>query len=131
MIKHIKNVMFLTGFWIWSLSLWASPLETDEPILFLPEIASDAGNQQMRVDIHAWIYENRLDLGASKAFAKYLEIDEEQLSVAQRQRFKERSNLFLKDSERNREVRVRFQDQSIHTLPLHRTAEIHFDRRFR
>lgn len=90
---------------------WAAArgaLQSDERILFMPGTARRLDAQRIEADLHAWVYEPERRPGARTAFARYLGIDLAALSAAERERFRRRCGLFLTDSERGKEVVVRF-----------------------
>jgi hypothetical protein len=85
----------------------ASGLKRDEQILLYPSTARlEDGRWQARID--AWIHELEHRPGVSRLLAQYLGLDLDQLSPAERTRYRERTQLFRVDSESGRSVQIRF-----------------------
>lgn len=90
---------------------WApaqATLRDDERVLFLPGTARRLDAGRIEADLHAWVYEPERRPGLRTAFARYLGLDQSAMSAADRERFRRRCGLFLADSERGKEVVVRF-----------------------
>lgn len=91
---------------------WApaqATLRDDERVLFLPGTARRLDAGRIEADLHAWVYEPERRPGLRTAFARYLGLDQDAMSAADRERFRRRCGLFLADSERGKEVVVRFE----------------------
>lgn len=94
----------------------ASPLKSDEYVMFLPDIAYHTESQQLAVVVQAWVYEKERRPGMTTALSKYLGIDTNQLTPEQQARLYARTQLFRVDSERNKLIKIQFNDQSTHSL---------------
>jgi hypothetical protein len=97
--------------------LCASSLAADEQVMLLPSIARALENGKVEIGIDAWVHEIEERPGLTEAFARYLDLDLDALAPAQRKLFRQRTQLFRVDSERRKDLRVRFADGSQHTLP--------------
>ncbi|MFD1260127.1 phosphatidate phosphatase App1 family protein [Entomomonas asaccharolytica] len=95
----------------------ASSLKSDEYVMFIPDIAYQTTENKIAVNVQAWVYEKERRLGMTTTLTKYLGINKDQLSPEQYARLYERSQLFRVDSERGKNIKVQFADQSIHSLP--------------
>lgn len=96
----------------------ASVLKTDEEILFFRTVATGAtGQAKWDIPLRGWVFEpERNSLKRKlllKAMAKVLGLpaDSEELAL-----FQSRADLFLVDSERNKDIKVRF-GVGVHDLP--------------
>lgn len=95
--------------------LQASPLKSDEYVMFLPSIAY-IKNDQLHVEINVWIYEKESRPGFNTVLSKYLGIKRSQLPKDQLDYFNQQTALFKVDSERNKSFNVQFADGTIKTL---------------
>ncbi len=95
----------------------ARELAGDEQVLFVPTIARPGAAGRIDVRIEAWVHEREARPGSSAVFARWLDLDLDALPAARRALFLERSQLFRVDSERRKDLRVRFADGSEAALP--------------
>ena len=93
-------------------SAHASTLADDEQVLFLPTLAQTRPDNRIEVAVEAWVHEFESRPGSIAAFVRYLRLDLEQLPTEQRALFEARTQLFRVDSERRKDLRVRFADGS-------------------
>ncbi len=84
------------------------PLKSDECVLAIPSLVRVEGAGPLQADIEVWVYEHEQRAGMRSLFARYLQIDLSTLTRDEQARFDERTRLFLKDSERAKAVRIRF-----------------------
>jgi hypothetical protein len=90
-----------------------SDLKSDEVVEFFPTYGyADPDTKHHFVSIRAWVYEPATNSTTAYLFWKALGLDEKQ---AQNHIFKERANRFLVDSERGKQIVIRFAGQN-HTL---------------
>lgn len=108
------SLCFLAG------SLWASPLKSDEHVLFLPDFARERPDGRMEVQVQAWVYEQERRPGMASAFAAYMGVNLDDLPPEERQVFEERARLFRTDSERRKEIEILLGDPP-RIFPLPRT----------
>lgn len=95
--------------------LSASPLKSDEYILFLPSIAY-IQDKKLHVEVDAWIYEKQNLPGFNTILSKYIGIKTSDLSQAEKNYFKQQTDLFKVDSERNKQVSIQFANGDIKEL---------------
>ncbi len=88
--------------------LLARGLKADETVLFLPGYARDLQPGVIEVNIEAWVFEFERRPGARLAFTTALGIDMEAAGPEANEIFAERSRWFLTDSERGKELLIRF-----------------------
>lgn len=93
-------------------SLWASPLKSDEEVLFLPDIAWETADGRIAVQVHAWVFEPEKRPGMASLLASYLDVDLDELSPKEQELFAERARLFKTDSERRKRIEILFSDPS-------------------
>lgn len=94
----------------------ASPLKSDEYVMFLPDTAYQVDDDHIVVVVQAWVYEKERRPGMTTALSKYLGIDKSQLTPEQNTRLYARTQLFRVDSERNKRIKIQFNDHSTHFL---------------
>lgn len=97
--------------------VWASKLAGDEHVMFLPGTARVLDKVHLEVVVEAWVHEIESRPGANALFARYLRLDLERMSPAERALYEQRTQLFRVDSERGKALQLRFADGSLHTLP--------------
>jgi hypothetical protein len=90
--------------------LWGRPLASDEQVMLLPGTARVIGEGQIEVSVELWVHELERRPGTSTLFARYLGLDLEKMSDDERALFRQRTQLFRVDSERGKNLRVRFAD---------------------
>ncbi|SEC69162.1 head-tail connector protein [Rhodobacter sp. 24-YEA-8] len=88
--------------------LLARGLKADETVLFLPGYARGILPGLIEVNIEAWVFEFERRPGARLAFTTALGIDMEVAGPEANKIFAERSRWFLTDSERGKELLIRF-----------------------
>lgn len=88
--------------------LLARGLKADETVLFLPGYARALLPGVIEVNIEAWVFEFERRPGARRAFTMALGIDMEAAGPEASAIFAERSRWFLTDSERGKELLIRF-----------------------
>lgn len=98
--------------------LTASPLKSDEHLLFLPNIAY-IKNKKLYIEINVWVYETEKRPGFNTILSKYLDIKISDLPIAQQEYFKQQTALFKVDSERNKALTIQFSTGE--TFPLAKT----------
>ncbi|WP_157971015.1 phosphatidate phosphatase App1 family protein [Pseudogemmobacter bohemicus] len=98
--------------------LSARGLKADETVLFLPGYARELLLGAVEVSIEAWVFEFERRPGARLAFTTALGVDPGAESPETRAIFTERSRWFLTDSERGKELLVRFDGTGIPAFKL-------------
>jgi hypothetical protein len=79
---------------------------SDESLCFYPSTARAMPDGRVAVRIEAWVYESESRPGLRSILARYLKIDRDALSEEERKRYDARTQLFLFDSERGKEMQV-------------------------
>ncbi|ANB18953.1 phosphatidate phosphatase App1 family protein [Dokdonella koreensis] len=97
--------------------LAARPLAGDEQVLFVPGIARPLEAGRIEVAIDAWVYEREERPRLAAAFARYIGFDLATATAADRERFEQRTRLFLVDSENRKRLDVAFPGGLRVTLP--------------
>lgn len=95
----------------------AAPLQRDETVMLLPEVAEARPDGSLSLTVSAWVYEVEPRRGAAWLFARWLGVDLDALDAAERGNFERRTALFRFDSERGKRLRVRTVDGREHRLP--------------
>ncbi|HUD40964.1 MAG TPA: App1 family protein [Dokdonella sp.] len=103
--------------WVGSGTLSARELAADEQVLFVPGTARALGTDRIELDVHAWIYEREERPRLASAFARYLGFDRAAASAEERERFEQRTRLFLVDSENRKRIALHLADGSRVELP--------------
>lgn len=85
----------------------ASPLQRDEQVLLLRKPARELADGRVELDIQAWVFEFEPRRGSLALFARFLDLDLDELPADQRALFETRTQLFRVDSERNKQLRIR------------------------
>lgn len=85
----------------------ASPLKRDEHVLLVPTPARNLADGRVELDIQAWVFEYEPRRGSVALFARYLDLDPDDLPPERRGLFEARTQLFRVDSERNKQLRIR------------------------
>ncbi|WP_233145284.1 phosphatidate phosphatase App1 family protein [Wohlfahrtiimonas populi] len=88
---------------------YASPLKSDEHVMFLPSIAYVKDNQ-LHVEVNVWVYEKESRPGFNTVLSSYLKIDRASLPKNQLAYFEQQTALFKVDSERNKVFTVQFEN---------------------
>lgn len=88
---------------------YASPLKSDEHVMFLPSIAYVKDNQ-LHVEVNVWVYEKESRPGFNTVLSSYLKIDRTTLPKDQLAYFEQQTALFKVDSERNKVFTVQFEN---------------------
>lgn len=112
MRRTIKALFFISTL---ASYLHASPLKSDEHVMFLPSIAY-IENQQLHVEVNLWIYEKEARRGFDTILKTYLGIKSSQLSPTEKAYFAQQTALFKVDSERNKALTVRFPNGEVREL---------------
>jgi phosphatidate phosphatase APP1 len=90
-----------------SLWAWGRELSPDEEIHFMAQPASQS-ESGVQVRIEAFVFEYERRPGLHRAFARYLDLDIDDLSPDQVRLFRERTQLFRIDAERGKRPWIRF-----------------------
>jgi hypothetical protein len=91
-------------------------LKRDERVLLFSTAGSlPDGRQQARIEI--WVHELERRPGATQLLARWLDLDLNDLSEADRALFEARTQLFRVDSERGRVLQIRFDGAAPLSLP--------------
>ncbi|MFV0482462.1 MAG: phosphatidate phosphatase App1 family protein [Campylobacteraceae bacterium] len=106
-------IAFLTFF---GFSL-ASPLKSDEHVIFIPDIAYLDENNSLQVNIQAWIYEKEWRPGLTTLLVKYIDVDKSKLSKTEYDRLYYMTSLFKIDSEDGKEFKVKFENGQVFDMP--------------
>lgn len=104
----LKTLFFISNA-LSFVSAYASPLKSDEHVMFLPSIAYVKDNQ-LHVEVNVWVYEKESRPGFNTILSKYLGIDRSQLPKDQLAYFEQQTALFKVDSERNKVFAVQFEN---------------------
>ena len=86
----------------------ARALSSDEEVLFPTGTARLLPNGRIELRISAWVFEFEPRRGARTIFARIMGVDTSDLSAEAQALFAERSRYFLTDSERGKEITLRF-----------------------
>lgn len=114
----LKPVLFTVIFTMLIPALHASHLKSDEHVMFIPDIAySNPEGELITAHVQAWVYEKERRLGMTTLLANYLGIDKSKLTEQQLTQLYARSQLFRVDSERDKDLTVKFSDSTIYSLP--------------
>lgn len=113
MRKTLKVLFFISA--CTSTLLSASPLKSDEYVLFLPSIAY-IKDQKLHIEVDVWVYEKQKRPGFNTVLSKYMGVKIADLPQAQQNYFKEQTALFKVDSERNKQISVQFANGDIKEL---------------
>ncbi len=95
---------------------YARSIDQDDQVLFLPTTSRVLGGGQLEVTIDAWIYEQERRPGLNRLLARYLDLDLDKITDAERALFYERTQLFRVDSQNARRLSVKFLDGESHRL---------------
>ena len=106
-----------------SLFTWAAAfanagvLPQDDQVLFLPGTARvlESGKVEARID--AWVFEREARPGLTRVFAKYLGLDLDAITLAQRELFYQRTQLFRVDSQNAQALTLDFGADQRLSLP--------------
>ena len=106
----------LLALWIACFAIQASPLRSDETVVFFPCFGWQHPDGTWSVEVKGWVFERERRPGVATAFLKYLGINEDSLSEHEKENFRTRSRLFLVDAEHGKQVIVSINDKR-YTLP--------------
>lgn len=108
MRKTLKTLFFLSTVASF-ITACASPLKSDEHVMFLPSIAY-MKDDQLHVEVNVWVYEKESRPGFNTILSSYLDIDRAKLPKDQLAYFEQQTALFKVDSERNKVFNIQFSD---------------------
>lgn len=114
MRKTLKALFFLSTA-VSFLTACASPIKSDEHVMFLPSIAY-VKDDQLHVEVNVWVYEKESRPGFNTVLSSYLDIDRAKLPKEQLEYFEQQTALFKVDSERNKVFNIQFADGTTKTL---------------
>lgn len=114
MLSNRLIMVILLGTWC-SMNA-ASPLKTDEYLLFVPAIAYEKAPNEIAVDVQVWIYEKERRPGMTTLLTKYLGIDKSAMTPEEKALLYARTQLFRVDSERNKQITIKLANGSIYKL---------------
>jgi phosphatidate phosphatase APP1 len=100
----MRTGFVLLFFLLPALSGWASELSRDETVVLFPALGKLTAKGDWEINLRGLVFERERRPGATTLFAKYLGLDENALTGAERQRFRHRSRLFLIDAEHGKVV---------------------------
>jgi len=91
----------------------ASPIKNDEEVIFFPSPAhrSTGGVQGWDCEIQGWIFELEKRQFFLKTFARYLDLDLDKMSPAEREIFDHRTRLFVADNQSSKLLSIRVGSQ--------------------
>lgn len=101
----------------WSTINMASPLKTDEYLLFIPDIAYEQSPNKVAIEVQGWIYEKERRFGMTTLLTKYLGIDKSAMTPEEEALLYARTQLFRVDSERNKEINIKLTNNNVYPLP--------------
>lgn len=111
--------------------LHGSPLKVDEEIVLFPTHASQIGDGNWRVPVHAWVFEpeeDSLSRAVSRhAIAELLELTDITEEQAHSELFKERIKWFLVDNERNKRLSLTINGQTFQSSRSKANGHLLFD----
>lgn len=93
-------------------AFWQHELKSDEIVQLQNSTAKTDASGNTQVRVHAWVYERERRPGARTLFAKYLGLELEAMSAAERVTFSERAALFLVDVQKNKKLTLEASDGS-------------------
>lgn len=111
------RILFLVLFFICSSNLLASSLKFDEHVLFTSDFSYMNENDELVINIQAWVYEKERRPMFTTLLSKYMEIDKDSLNESEYDRLYQRSALFRVDSENGKELKIKFSNGQIFDLP--------------
>lgn len=97
--------------------VYAGYLKSDEKVNFYPRVAYLNKDGKIEANLNAWVYENALRPGARSALALWLKLDLEKLSPEEMETFEVRTQLFRFDSERNKNIKITFDQRGSYKFP--------------
>lgn len=92
-------------------------LKDNQHVMFLPDIAYQQDDGHLVASIQAWVYEKQRRPGLTQLLALFLGIDLASLTVSERQKFYERTQLFRVDSAHGKQLLVSDPTDKRHSLP--------------
>lgn len=96
---------------------FASGLKSDERVIFYPTSAHLTANGKIEAHISAWVHESESRPGAKEALALWLDVDLASLTEAEKINFETRTQLFRFDSERRKQIKIKFGAADTYKLP--------------
>lgn len=114
-MRKTLKALFLLSNALSFVGAYASPLKSDEHVMFLPSIAYVKDNL-FHVEVDVWVYEKESRPGFNTILSTYLNIDRKKLPKDQLAYFERQTALFKVDSERHKVLNIQFTDGTIHTL---------------
>ncbi|MCB1599893.1 MAG: DUF2183 domain-containing protein [Xanthomonadales bacterium] len=85
-------------------SVGAKPLSRHDQVVFLPSTARQQGPDQIEIRVESWVFEFERRPGLSALLAHHLDLDLDQMSTRDRDRFYARTQLFRVDSESRKQI---------------------------
>lgn len=110
-------IVLLLGLLGPTLELGAGELASDEQVMFVPDTARVLADGAVEARIEAWVYEFEQRPGLNYLFARKLGLDLDALAVADRDRFRARTQLFRVDSETLKNISIILGDACGHSAP--------------
>jgi len=98
------QVLGLTLLMVGCLSVGAKPVSRHDQVVFLPSTARQLGPDQIEVRVESWVFEFERRPGLSVLLAHHLDLDLEEMSDSDRNRFYARTQLFRVDSESRKQI---------------------------
>lgn len=95
----------------------ARPLHAADQVTIFPTLVHRAPDGTLRMRIEAWVFERERNTKRTRLLAHALGLDLDELSAADRERFKQRAGLFGADAKAGRNLSVQWQAGAALTLP--------------
>ncbi len=111
-VSGVGSAAFAAASTLWPQSAFA--LEGDEGVVVLPSTARWLEDGRVELRVQAWVYEREGRRMATRALAKLLGLDLDEIAAADRERFAERTRLFAREAQARRRLRLH--------VPLHAGA---------
>jgi Uncharacterized conserved protein (DUF2183) len=95
----------------------ARPLRTGDQVTVFPTLVYRMPDGTLRLRIEAWVFERERNTKRTRLLAHALGLDLDELSAADRERFKQRAGLFGADAQPGRNLSVQLQNGTALALP--------------
>ncbi|MDR1351572.1 MAG: App1 family protein [Zoogloeaceae bacterium] len=119
----MHRLLLLLALVVVALPAQSAELKADEYVRFIPGIAYDMGNDEIGVEVKAFVYEKESRPLVTLTLSVLTGIGMEEVTARQKQTLDARSALFRVDFEGNKTFAVRFADGSVHAMPKTRDGK--------
>ena len=114
----------LAALTIFPLSSRASALTGNEQVMFIPGIAYDVGDRQLVAEVKAFVFEKKRLRGLTTTLSALLGVKVSALNPADKARLYARSQLFKIDLKSGKELGIKFENGSVHSLPKTKDGKV-------